>query len=192
MSRERAIEPQSIQIGLRVLTALVLAFLYVPLFIIILYAFNPARSQSWPLPGLSTRWFVATWNNADVRTALLTSLKAGLGATTIALILGSLAAFAVTDGVRVWELKAPRGKEVGKLSATKSKATALAFSPDGRRLLTGHADGTVRLWDVGSRRELRAFQGHTGEVKSVVFAGDGRFAASGGADQTVRWWKLPL
>jgi len=70
VSRERAIEPQSIQIGLRVLTALVLAFLYVPLFIIILYAFNPARSQSWPLPGLSTRWFIA-------------------------LILGSLAAFAV-------------------------------------------------------------------------------------------------
>jgi putative spermidine/putrescine transport system permease protein len=60
-----------------------------------LYAFNPARSQAWPLPGLSTRWFTATWNNADVRTALLTSLKAGVGATTIALILGSLAAFAV-------------------------------------------------------------------------------------------------
>jgi putative spermidine/putrescine transport system permease protein len=78
-----------------VVTALVLLFLYLPLFVIMLYAFNPARSQAWPLPGLSTRWFTATWNNADVRTALLTSLKAGLGATTIALILGSLAAFAV-------------------------------------------------------------------------------------------------
>ena len=74
---------------------LVLLFLYLPLLVIILYAFNPARSQSWPLPGLSTRWFVATWNNADVRTALITSLKAGLGATTIALVLGSLAAFAI-------------------------------------------------------------------------------------------------
>jgi putative spermidine/putrescine transport system permease protein len=78
-----------------VVSVLVLLFLYVPLLVIMLYAFNPARSQSWPLPGLSTRWFVATWNNADVRTALVTSLKAGLGATTIALILGSLAAFAV-------------------------------------------------------------------------------------------------
>ncbi|HEX3629579.1 MAG TPA: ABC transporter permease [Candidatus Dormibacteraeota bacterium] len=80
---------------MRVLTVLVLAFLYIPLFLIVLYAFNPARSQSWPLPGLSTRWFVATWNNQEVRTALVTSIKAGLGATTIALILGSLAAFAV-------------------------------------------------------------------------------------------------
>ncbi|TME47195.1 MAG: ABC transporter permease [Chloroflexi bacterium] len=78
-----------------VVSVLVLLFLYVPLVVIMLYAFNPARSQSWPLPGLSTRWFVATWNNADVRTALITSLKAGLGATTIALVLGSLAAFAI-------------------------------------------------------------------------------------------------
>jgi putative spermidine/putrescine transport system permease protein len=78
-----------------VVTGLVLLFLYLPLLVIMLYAFNPARSQAWPLSGLSTRWFVATWNNADVRTALVTSLKAGLGATSIALILGSLAAFAV-------------------------------------------------------------------------------------------------
>ena len=95
MSRDRAIEPRGVQLGMGVVTGLVLLFLYVPLFVIMLYAFNPARSQGWPLPGLSTRWFTATWNNADVRTALVTSLKAGAGATTIALILGSLAAFAV-------------------------------------------------------------------------------------------------
>jgi putative spermidine/putrescine transport system permease protein len=95
MSRERAIEPRSVQIGMGAVSALVLLFLYVPLLVIMLYAFNPARSQAWPLPGLSTRWFVATWNNADVRTALITSLKAGVGATSVALVLGSLAAFAV-------------------------------------------------------------------------------------------------
>ncbi len=95
MSRDRAIEPRSVQVGMRLVSGLVLLFLYVPLLLIILYAFNPARSQAWPLPGLSTRWFVATWNNAEVRTALITSLKAGVGATTVALILGSLAAFAI-------------------------------------------------------------------------------------------------
>jgi len=95
VTRDRAIEPRSVRVGMGVVSVLVLLFLYVPLVVIMLYAFNPARSQSWPLPGLSTRWFVATWNNADVRTALITSLKAGLGATTIALVLGSLAAFAI-------------------------------------------------------------------------------------------------
>jgi putative spermidine/putrescine transport system permease protein len=91
----RAIEPRSVQIGMRIVTILVLLFLYIPLLVIFIYAFNPQRSQSWPLTGLSTRWFVATWNNLEVRTALLTSIKAGLGATAIALVLGSLAAFAV-------------------------------------------------------------------------------------------------
>src|SRR2546423_9496356 len=95
MSRGRAIEPRSVRVGMGVVSVVVLLFLYVPLLVIMLSAFNPARSQAWPLPGLSTRWFTATWNNADVRTALLTSLKAGIGATAIALILGSLAAFAV-------------------------------------------------------------------------------------------------
>ena len=95
MSRDRTIEPRSVKVGMGIISGLVLVFLYVPLLVIVLYAFNPARSQAWPLSGLSTRWFVATWENAEVRTALITSLKAGLGATSIALILGSLAAFAV-------------------------------------------------------------------------------------------------
>jgi putative spermidine/putrescine transport system permease protein len=72
-----------------------LAFLYVPLIVIFLYAFNPSRGQSWPLPGLTTHWFLVAWQNGDVRSALLTSVEAGLGAMGIALLLGSAAAFAV-------------------------------------------------------------------------------------------------
>jgi len=72
-----------------------LAFLYVPLIVIFLYAFNPSRGQSWPLPGLTTHWFRVAWQNGDVRSALLTSVEAGLGAMGIALLLGSAAAFAV-------------------------------------------------------------------------------------------------
>jgi putative spermidine/putrescine transport system permease protein len=92
---EGPIEPRGVRIGMRAVTLFVLAFLYIPLFVIILYAFNEVRSQSWPLHGLSTRWFSVAWHNGEVREALLTSVKAGLGATGIALALGSLAAFAV-------------------------------------------------------------------------------------------------
>ncbi len=74
---------------------LVLAFLYIPLFLIFLYAFNPALGQAWPPPGLTTHWFGVAWRNGDVRSALLASLEAGLGATAIALALESAAAFAV-------------------------------------------------------------------------------------------------
>ncbi|HEX3512335.1 MAG TPA: ABC transporter permease, partial [Solirubrobacteraceae bacterium] len=61
----------------------------------ILYAFNPSNVQSWPLSGLSTRWFASTWNNQEMRNALVLSLKAGAISTAIAVMLGSMAAFAV-------------------------------------------------------------------------------------------------
>jgi putative spermidine/putrescine transport system permease protein len=81
--------------ALYVWTALIMLFLFFPIAIIILYAFNSSNVQSWPLPGLSTRWFSSTWHNAEVRQALWLSVRAGLFATGIAVLLGSLAAFAV-------------------------------------------------------------------------------------------------
>jgi putative spermidine/putrescine transport system permease protein len=83
------------RIAFAVWTALLLLFLFVPLAIIVVYAFNPANVQSWPLSGLSTKWFSSTWHNAEMRHALWLSVRAGLLADTIALLLGSAAAFAV-------------------------------------------------------------------------------------------------
>jgi putative spermidine/putrescine transport system permease protein len=74
---------------------LVLAFLYVPLLIVVVYAFNTSRIQTWPPSGFTFHWFTVAWQNRQVRSALWLSVQAGLGATGIALVLGSLAAFAV-------------------------------------------------------------------------------------------------
>jgi putative spermidine/putrescine transport system permease protein len=73
----------------------VLLFLFVPIAIVILYAFNPSNVQSWPISGLSTKWFSVAWHDPQVRSALELSVKAGLLATGIALLLGSAAAFGV-------------------------------------------------------------------------------------------------
>jgi putative spermidine/putrescine transport system permease protein len=83
------------RIALAVWTVLVLLFLFVPIALILLYAFNPSNIQSWPISGLSTKWFSQTWNNDAMRQSLWLSLKAGAISTAIALFLGSLAAFAV-------------------------------------------------------------------------------------------------
>jgi putative spermidine/putrescine transport system permease protein len=80
---------------LRGLTGLTLAFIYVPLLVIGLYAFNERRTLVWPIPGLTLRWFGKAVDNPGVRDALLVSVKAALGATAIAILLGSLAALAV-------------------------------------------------------------------------------------------------
>jgi putative spermidine/putrescine transport system permease protein len=88
-------ERRGTRIALGLWVALVLAFLYIPIAIICLYAFNESNVQSWPIPGFSTKWFSPAIHNPDMQEALWLSLKAAALATTIALILGSAASFGV-------------------------------------------------------------------------------------------------
>jgi putative spermidine/putrescine transport system permease protein len=80
---------------LRAGTGLTLAFLYLPLIVIAIYALNSTRVQKWPPAGLTFSWFDKALHNPGARDALLTSVKAGLGATFVALVLGTLASIAV-------------------------------------------------------------------------------------------------
>jgi putative spermidine/putrescine transport system permease protein len=88
-------EQRSTRIALGVWTALVVLFLWVPLALIMVYAFNKSNVQSWPIPGFTTHWFHVAWQAQEVRSAVVLSLKAGGLATAIALVLGSAAAFAI-------------------------------------------------------------------------------------------------
>jgi len=88
-------ETRALRIGLRVWSGLVLLFLFFPIALIAVYAFNSSNIQSWPPAGLSTKWFGVAWHNSEIRDALWLSVKAGLVSTSIAIFLGSAAAFAV-------------------------------------------------------------------------------------------------
>jgi putative spermidine/putrescine transport system permease protein len=81
--------------GLGLWTLLVVMFLWFPLLIILVYAFNTSNIQSWPIPGFTTHWFRVAWDDQDARSALLLSLKAALCATGVALVLGTMAAVGV-------------------------------------------------------------------------------------------------
>src|SRR5262249_5959872 len=64
--------------------------------------------------------------------------------------------------------------------------TAIAFSPNGQRILSGSKDLTVRLWDAASGALVHAFTDH--EVTSVAFSPDGQRILSAGIDNTWRLW----
>ena len=83
------------RLGLRIATAAGFAFLYIPIIVIVLYAFNAQRVQAWPIQQYSTEWFAAAFESPSVRAAFALSVEIGLGATFVALVLGSAAAFAV-------------------------------------------------------------------------------------------------
>jgi putative spermidine/putrescine transport system permease protein len=80
---------------MRTSVGITLAFIYIPLIVIAIYAFNGGNTLVWPPPSLTTEWFGKAIDNQGARDALVTSLKVGAVATLIALVLGSLASFAV-------------------------------------------------------------------------------------------------
>lgn len=73
-----------------------LAFIYVPMAIVILNSFNASKTFSWPPSEITTKWWSAALSNTGVRSAIGWSIAAGLAATAIALLLGSALAFAVS------------------------------------------------------------------------------------------------
>ena len=64
----------------------------------------------------------------------------------------------------------------------------ISFSPDGQRLACGYKNGSVRLWDTATGRELLTLRGHTRDVWGVAFSPDGQRLASASMDQTVMLW----
>jgi putative spermidine/putrescine transport system permease protein len=88
-------ESRAVRILVKAGTVLTLVFLYVPLAIVVLYAFNDSIGQAWPIEDFTTKWFGVAWRDQQVREALGNSLKVATTATLFALLLGSLAAFAV-------------------------------------------------------------------------------------------------
>jgi WD40 repeat protein len=69
---------------------------------------------------------------------------------------------------------------------------AVAFSPDGRSVLTGSFDKSLKLWDTATGKELRTLDGSTGHqeiILSVAFSPDGRTFASGSSDKTAKVWE---
>ncbi len=72
-----------------------LAFIYIPLIVIAIYAFNSSAILKWPPEGLTFDWFPKAIQDSGARDAFRTSIEAGLAATAIALVLGTLASLAV-------------------------------------------------------------------------------------------------
>jgi WD40 repeat protein len=102
------------------------------------------------------------------------------------------ASISLDDTIRLWDVAS--GREVGQLTDFLGPPRSVAFSPDGKRLLTGHA-GTrarqlVRLWDVQQRKLIRSFEGHTGTVEGVAFRPGGRTIVSASNNGKVRVWDV--
>jgi WD40 repeat protein/mono/diheme cytochrome c family protein len=99
---------------------------------------------------------------------------------------GHLAAVAAESAIYL--IDTDTGKELGLLQGHTDSVAALSFSADGKQLVTGSDDRSVRLWDVTTKKEIRIYKGHEHAVNAVALSPDGKQLVSAGADQTVRLW----
>jgi len=85
----------AVRLVLRIVTAATLLFIYLPIALIVIYAFNTNRVPTWPPAGFTLDWFGKAAQSSEIRDSLSLSIQAATGATLVALVLGTLAAFAV-------------------------------------------------------------------------------------------------
>ena len=83
-----------------------------------------------------------------------------------------------------------RGKEVRRFSGHTGGIKSIAFSHDGKRLVSGGDDKSIRAWDVASGREVVRLGRHTAGVNALAFVADTEHIVSASKDQTVRVWDL--
>ncbi len=95
---------------------------------------------------------------------------------------------AAGETIHLLDLRA--GKRCGALREHHDPVTCLAFSADGKRVLSADEDGGLLLWAPDTGRPLRWLEGHRGPVRTAAFSRDGHWAVSGGDDGTTRLWEV--
>ena len=81
------------------------------------------------------------------------------------------------------------GREIARLEGHGAYVSSLVFQPDGKTLVTGGADQTIRFWDVPSRRELAVLRGHESELRCLSYSAATGLLASGGKEGDLKFWR---
>lgn len=95
----------------------------------------------------------------------------------------------VIGRVEMWDLEG--GKRLRAFEGHREMVLHVAFSPDGRRVLSVSRDGDIRVWDAESGKELRRLKSHTPIVLVATFSSDGKQILTGHTDNTVQVWAAP-
>ncbi len=101
---------------------------------------------------------------------------------------GTSVAASMHGSIQRWNVST--GQELHGIDTPQQQIWCFAFTPDGKRIISGGEDKILRLSDTATGEELAKFEGHEREIRSVAVTPNGRFALSSSSDMTVRLWNL--
>jgi WD40 repeat protein len=99
---------------------------------------------------------------------------------------GKVLAAASETTTRLWDVTTGKELHVLKWESQHTYVGAVAFSPDGKTLLTGSGDGRIHVWDIATGKMVRELPGRQGGIAGLYFTPDGKRIVSGGDDKTIR------
>ena len=73
---------------------------------------------------------------------------------------------------------------------SSSSVSSVAVTPDGKYVVSGSSDETIKLWDIKTGEVIRTFEGHTSYVSSVAVTSNGKYVVSGSWDETIKLWDI--
>lgn len=134
---------------------------------------------------------IRQWDATTGRQVMNRQMPQGMQASSVSAD-GKLAAFVSLaeddSAIHLWEIAS--GRERHAMRGHDKAPFCLAFSADGRQVVSGGPDRTVRIWDVDTGREVQRFVGHRGAINGVAISADGQFILSAGGDRTARLWDV--
>ena len=93
-----------------------------------------------------------------------------------------------SEALDVFQAVRAADAQIFAITGHTDRVRSVAFSPDGRRILTASSDRTARIWDAATGREILRLSGHTGDLTSAAFSPDGRRVVTASFDKTARIW----